>query len=136
MLIMGIDYGDKRTGVAISDPTGTISGRAFTVTMSERAALVRRLADIAREEKIEVIVVGKPLNMDGSAGPRAEACAALADELAAAAGLRVDMIDERLTTVSAYSYLRAGGKNARKGKKEVDAVAASIILQQYLDGMK
>jgi len=136
MLVMGIDHGEKRTGVAISDPTGTIAGRAFTVTMSERPALVRKLADIAREEKIEAVVVGKPLNMDGSAGPRAAGCAALAAELAAATGLRVSLADERLTTVAAYSYLRAGGKNARQGKKEVDAVAASIILQQYLDGLR
>ena len=132
MRVMAIDYGDAHTGVAVSDLTGLLSGYTDTIHSRRREEVVRRLGEIIGEYTVEELVLGYPKNMDGTLGPRAEKAAALAAELEAAFGLPVCLWDERRTTIDAHNILAAAGKDARKRKKTVDAVAAALILEGYL----
>ena len=132
MRIMAIDYGDAHTGVAISDPTGLLAGFTATVTAYRPEAAAEQIAALAREHGAEELVLGHPLNMDGSRGPRAEKAEAMAELLRTVTGLPVVLWDERRTTIDAHQILFNAGKNARKRKKVVDAVAASLILEGYL----
>ena len=133
MRIMAIDYGDAHTGVAVSDPTGTLAGFSTTVDAYRPETVVQRLALLAREHGAEELVLGYPRNMDGTLGPRAEKAEELAALLRTATGLPVVLWDERRTTVDAHQILRNNGRDGRKRKKLVDAVAASLILENYLD---
>ena len=132
MRVMAIDYGDAHTGVAVSDPTGLLAGYAAVVDGREAEAVAEKLAALAREHGAEELVLGHPLNMDGTRGPRAEKSEAFAELLRAASGLPVTLWDERRTTVDAHHILFRAGKNGKKRKKTVDAVAASLILEGYL----
>ena len=132
MRIMAIDYGDAHTGVAISDPTGLLAGFTATVTAYRPEAVAEQIASLAREHGAEELVLGHPLNMDGSRGPRAEKAEAMAELLRTVTGLPVVLWDERRTTIDAHQILFNAGKNAKKRKKMVDAVAASLILEGYL----
>ena len=132
MRIMAIDYGDAHTGVAVSDPTGFLTGFTATITAYRPEDAAERLAALAREHGAEELVLGHPRNMDGSRGPRAEKAEALAELLREASGLPVVLWDERRTTIDAHRILFQAGKNARQRKKTVDAVAASLILEGYL----
>ena len=132
MRIMAIDYGDAHTGVAVSDPTGLLAGFTTTITAYRPEAVAEQLAALAREHSAEELVLGHPLNMDGSRGPRAEKAEAMAELLRTVTGLPVVLWDERRTTIDAHQILFNAGKNARKRKKVVDAVAASLILEGYL----
>ena len=132
MRIMAIDYGDAHTGVAVSDPTGLLAGFTATITAYRPEAAAEQLAALAREHGAEELVLGHPLNMDGSQGPRAEKAEAMAELLRTVTGLPVVLWDERRTTIDAHQILFNAGKNARKRKKVVDAVAASLILEGYL----
>ncbi|MCI8801852.1 MAG: Holliday junction resolvase RuvX [Oscillibacter sp.] len=132
MRIMAIDYGDAHTGVAVSDPTGLLAGFTATITAYRPEAAAEQLAALAREHGAEELVLGHPLNMDGSRGPRAEKAEAMAELLRTVTGLPVVLWDERRTTIDAHQILFNAGKNARKRKKVVDAVAASLILEGYL----
>jgi putative Holliday junction resolvase len=132
MRIMAIDYGDAHTGVAVSDPTGLLAGFTTTITAYRPEAVAEQLAVLAREHSAEELVLGHPLNMDGSRGPRAEKAEAMAELLRTVTGLPVVLWDERRTTIDAHQILFNAGKNARKRKKVVDAVAASLILEGYL----
>ena len=132
MRIMAIDYGDAHTGVAVSDPTGLLAGFTTTITAYRPEAVAEQLAALAREHGAEELVLGHPLNMDGSRGPRAEKAEAMAELLRTVTGLPVVLWDERRTTIDAHQILFNAGKNARKRKKVVDAVAASLILEGYL----
>ena len=132
MRIMAIDYGDAHTGVAISDLTGLLAGYTDTIHTRRQEELVRRLGELIDEYGVTELVLGYPKNMDGSAGPRAEKAAAFAEVLEAAFSLPVHLWDERRTTVDAHNILFAAGQNARKRKKTVDAVAASLMLEGYL----
>lgn len=132
MRIMAIDYGDAHTGVAVSDPTGLLAGFTATITAYRPEAVAEQLAVLAREHSAEELVLGHPLNMDGSRGPRAEKAEAMAELLRTVTGLPVVLWDERRTTIDAHQILFNAGKNARKRKKVVDAVAASLILEGYL----
>ena len=132
MRIMAIDYGDAHTGIAVSDPTGLLAGFTTTVTAYRPEAVAEEIASLAREHGAEELVLGHPKNMDGSRGPRAEKAEAFAELLRAATGLPVVLWDERRTTIDAHQILFNAGKNARKRKKVVDAVAASLILEGYL----
>ena len=132
MRIMAIDYGDAHTGVAVSDPTGLLAGFTTTITAYRPEAVAEQLAVLAREHSAEELVLGHPLNMDGSRGPRAEKAEAMAELLRTVTGLPVVLWDERRTTIDAHQILFNAGKNARKRKKVVDAVAASLILDGYL----
>ncbi len=136
MKLMAVDYGDARTGVAFSDPYGKITGDAFTVAASSMTKASVALAALAEERGAELIVLGLPLNMDGSRGPRSEASEALAAMLRERTGLEVVLWDERLTTVDAHRILSEAGRRGKKRKERIDAVAASLILESYMDGMR
>ena len=133
MRILGIDYGDARTGLSVSDPSGLLAGSPSVIHEWNYERLVDRLAAFAAENRIEEIVLGWPKNMDGTAGPRAEKCEALARTLEERTGLPVTLWDERRTTVAAHDILHQSGKKSKKHRESVDAVAASLILQGYLD---
>ncbi len=132
MRIMAIDYGDAHTGIAISDPTGFLAGFTTVITAYRPEAVAEQVAALAREHGAEELVLGHPINMDGTRGPRAEKAEAMAELLKEATGLPVVLWDERRTTIDAHQILMTGGKNAKQRKKVVDAVAASLILEGYL----
>ena len=132
MRIMGIDYGDARTGVAISDLLCSIVGSAQVVPSRNTDKAVADIARLARENQVGEIAVGLPRNMDGTEGPRAELCRAFADRLREQTGLTVVMWDERRTTVEAHNILSQHNYHGKKRKDTVDAVAASLILEGYL----
>lgn len=132
MRIMAIDYGDAHTGIAVSDPTGLLAGFTTVVTAYRPEAVAQRVAELAREHGAEELVLGHPVNMDGSLGPRSEKARAMKALLEEATGLPVVLWDERRTTIDAHQILMGAGKNAKKRKKVVDAVAASLILEGYL----
>ena len=133
MRIMAIDYGDAHTGIAISDPTGFLAGFTTVIDAYRPEVVADRIAALAREHGVEELVLGHPINMDGTRGPRSEkahAMKALLEERIPA--LPVVLWDERRTTIDAHQILFNSGKNAKKRKKVVDAVAASLILEGYL----
>ena len=133
MKIAAVDLGDVRTGLAFSDLTGFIAGRAVTLTANSRAELVEKICAELKTERAEKVVVGLPLNMDGSEGDRALKAKSFAEILRDACGLPVVMWDERGTSVTANRLLSDAGKKRGKQRQKVDAVAASIILQSFLD---
>ena len=132
MRIMAIDYGDAHTGIAVSDPTGLLAGFTTVITAYRPEAVAQRVAELARQHGAEELVLGHPVNMDGSLGPRSEKAKAMQILLQEATGLPVILWDERRTTIDAHQILFQSGKNARQRKKVVDAVAASLILESYL----
>ena len=130
--IMGIDYGDARTGVAISDLLCSIVGTTYVVPSRVREKAVADIVRLARDNDVGTIVVGLPKNMDGTEGPRAALCREFAEVLRAATGLEIAMWDERRTTVEAHNILSEHNYHGKKRKNTVDAVAASLILEGYL----
>ena len=136
MRIMAIDYGDARTGVAISDATGLLAG--FTTVIHSRKAeqVATELHRLIEQHKVDELVMGFPRNMDGSEGPRAELCREFAAQVLEATGLEVTLWDERRTTVEAHNILSAHNYHGSKRKNTVDAVAASLILEGYLNFKK
>ena len=132
MRIMAIDYGDAHTGIAISDPTGFLAGFTTVIDAYRPEAVADRIAVLAKEHGVEELVLGHPINMDGTRGPRSEKARAMAELLKEATGLPVVLWDERRTTIDAHQILFNSGKNAKKRKKVVDAVAASLVLEGYL----
>ena len=133
---MAIDYGDARTGVAVSDPTGLLAGFTTVIQSRKPEVVVEELARLVRERGGEELVMGFPRNMDGTEGPRAELYRAFAGQLEEATGLRPVLWDERRTTIAAHDILHATGKKMKAHKKSVDAVAASLILEGYLTRRK
>ena len=136
MRIMAFDYGDAHTGVAISDPTGLLAGTATTIHSRKAEVVLEELARLVRENQVDEVVMGFPRNMDGTEGPRAQLYREFAQRVEEATGLKPVLWDERRTTVDAHRILFEGGKNAKKRKKTVDAVAASLILEGYLDFLR
>ena len=132
MRIMAIDYGDARTGVAISDPTGLLAGYTEVIHSRKGEQVCARLAELVEQYKVEELVMGFPRNMDGTEGPRAELYRAFAGEVEGATGLTPVLWDERRTTIEAHDILHASGKKMKNHKKTVDAVAATLILGGYL----
>ena len=130
--IMGIDYGDARTGVAISDLLCTIVGTTAVVNSHNTEKAIADIVRMAKENSVGEIVVGLPRNMDGTEGARAELCREFAGKLEQATGLKVTMWDERRTTVEAHNILSQHNYHGKKRKNTVDAVAASLILEGYL----
>ena len=130
---MAIDYGDARTGVALSDATGFLAGRTFLIKSRKEDVVLEELTTLARREGAQELVMGYPRNMDGTLGPRAEKYAAFAQRLKEATGLPVQLWDERRTTVDAHRILGDHGIRAKNRKDKVDAVAAALILEGYLD---
>ena len=136
MRIMAIDYGDAHTGIAISDPTGLLAGYTTTIDAYTPEKVAAGVKELAEKYGVEELVLGCPKNMDGSEGPRAEKARGFAALLEAETGLRVVLWDERRTTIDAHHILYNAGKNAKKRKKVVDAVAASLILEGYLTRLR
>lgn len=134
--IMGIDYGDARTGVAISDLLCSIVGSTCVVPSRNTEKAIADIVKLAKDNMVGQIVVGLPRNMDGSEGPRAELCREFAEKLKEATGLDVVMWDERRTTVEAHNILSEHNYHGKKRKNTVDAVAASLILEGYLNFRK
>ena len=132
MRVMAVDYGDARTGVAISDALGMLAG--FTTVIHSRRAeqVLDSLAQLVEQHRVDELVMGFPRNMDGTEGPRAQLYRDFAAALAARTGLEVRLWDERRTTIEAHQILHASGKRMKNHKKTVDAVAATLILEGYL----
>ncbi|MFM7262557.1 MAG: Holliday junction resolvase RuvX [Acidimicrobiales bacterium] len=134
MRVLGIDLGARRIGVAVSDISGTV---ATPLTVIHRSRSRRHdheaIANLVREEEAVAVVVGLPLNMDGSRGPAAKAAATEAGVLGTVVGVPVHLHDERLTTVTAERALREGGVRGKDRRSVVDKVAAAVLLQGWLD---
>jgi len=134
MRIMGLDFGDKRIGVAVSDPTGLIAqGLAVLERGKSLKADLLRVRDLAEKNEVETIVIGLPRNMDGSLGPQAEKVRMFGQKLAGLLDLPVKYWDERLTTMAAEKLLIQADVSRARRRKVIDKMAASLILQGYLD---
>ena len=138
MKIMAIDYGDVRTGVAVSDESLTLTGDAWVISSKNSHEIVLQVIEEAKQRGVSQIVVGFPRNMDGTVGTRAKKCEGFAESLRSAEKHEINIIlwDERLTTISANRILSEVGRFGKKRKKKVDAVAASLILESYLNHLK
>ena len=136
MIILAVDYGDKRTGIAVCDKLQILASPVCVLTEWNAEALAEKIIAVANEKKAEQIVVGLPKNMDGSKGFRAEACEALGELIKSKCDVPVVFWDERLTTVSAHRILSDNNVRGKKRKSVVDSVAAEIILQNYIDSLK
>ena len=132
MRIMAIDYGDAHTGIAISDPTGFLAGTTTTINSRKAEVVLEELDKLVKQYQVEELVMGFPKNMDGTEGPRADLYRDFAARVEEITGLKPVLWDERRTTIDAHRILFESGKNAKKRKKTVDAVAASLILEGYL----
>lgn len=132
---MAIDYGDARTGLAVSDPTATLAGDAWTVSEGRPRVLVSVILDEARRRGVERLVLGCPKNMDGSLGPRAEKTMELKALLEESSPIPVFLWDERRTTIAAHDILHANGRKMKSHRQKVDAVAATLILEGYLESL-
>lgn len=132
MKIMGIDYGDARTGIAISDLLCSIVGSTCVIPSRNRDKTLAQIKELCESNGVTEIVLGLPKNMDGSEGPRAQLCKEFAEVLREWTGLRVHMWDERRTTVEAHNILSEHNYHGKKRKNTVDAVAAALILEGYL----
>ena len=136
MRVLAIDYGDSRIGLAVSDPLGIIASPVGTIKSVGMKGDIDALAAKAKELGVQKIIVGLPMNMDGSEGVRAEISRKLAAVLSKVSGLSVELVDERLSTVSAERVLDEAGMRWDKRKKVVDTMSAQIILGTYLDKQK
>lgn len=136
MKIMSVDFGDARTGLAMCDKTEFLASPIGVVHEKRFEHAVEKVAAAAIENKAEAVIVGLPLNMNGSEGPRAELCRTFATELSEKISVPVRMWDERQTTVSAAGYLNQTDTRGKKRKEVIDAVAAVIILDSYLQWRK
>lgn len=139
MRVLGIDFGERRIGVAISDPEGRLAVPLATLERRSDRAAADELAELVRRERAEALVVGEPRNLDGSRGEAARRARRFAERLARATGLPCEMVDEALTSVEAESRLAAAGGSGRRRSRRlreagrVDQVAAQILLQDALD---
>ena len=132
MRIMAIDYGDAHTGIAISDPTGFLAGFPTVINAYRPEVVADQIAELVSQHGVEELVLGHPINMDGTRGPRSEKAHAMKALLEERISLPVVLWDERRTTIDAHQILFNSGKNAKQRKKVVDAVAASLILEGFL----
>ena len=134
MKVMGLDYGEARTGVALSDELGMMAhGLESIEHKGNDKKLLERICEIIKANKVSKIVIGYPLNMNATKGPRVEKTDAFIKKLEKETGLPVEKIDERLTTVAAHKTMTLLGVSAEKKKKIVDTISAEYILQMYLD---
>lgn len=136
MRIMGIDYGDARTGLAVSDEMNILVGEAWTLNEWNPERVADVIAQEAQKRNVGRLVLGLPKNMDGSEGPRAEKCRDFAELLRSKTDIELVMWDERRSSIEAHAILHANGKKEKKHHKTVDAVAASLILEGYLGTLR
>lgn len=133
MILMSIDYGDVRTGIALCDKSEMLAVPLTVITETDMEMLTKKISSLAAEHRVEELIVGLPKNMDGSKGFRAQKCEAFRDLLEKECGKTVRMWDERGTTLSAHTLLNDTNTRGKKRKAVVDQQAATIILQDYLD---
>ncbi len=136
MVIMAVDYGDVRTGLAVCDKNQILASPVTVITQSDSEKLIDTIIDFADEYKVQLFVVGLPKNMDGSEGFRADACKEFAKKLSEKSALPTEMYDERLTTVMAHHALNATNVKGKKRKAVVDSVSAVMILEDYMASRK
>lgn len=137
MRIMGIDYGDARTGIAVSDPLLiTAQGLESIKHGSDEKKLIERIGELIKEYNVDLIVIGFPINMNATIGPRAEKTQSFIEKLISRFNIPVEKMDERLTTVSAHRTMTEMGVSKDKKKDIVDTISATYILQTYLDKIK
>lgn len=136
MKIMAVDLGDARTGLACCDRTEYLAAPIGVIEDKNPGSVLQKVAAAAEEYAAEEIIVGLPINMDGSKGPRAQLCESFAQRLGELVQVPVRLWDERSTTVSAIGYLNTTNTRGKKRKAVVDAVAATIILESYLNYRK
>ncbi|MEY2490361.1 MAG: putative pre6S rRNA nuclease [Verrucomicrobiota bacterium] len=132
--ILGVDFGQARIGIAVSDELGLLAHPVKTIPASRDAA--RQIGEIVREKNVECVVIGLPRHMNGSVGEAAGEALAFAEKLRTLLPCEVVTWDERLTTIAANHALRDGGRKTRDSRNVVDQVAAQMILQGYLDGLQ
>jgi len=130
---LGLDVGDKRIGVALSDPQGLLASPFTIISRRDETADIKAITDIVSQHQVEQIIVGLPRSMDGSLGQQAEKVKTFIQSLCRHTDVPVKFRDERLTTVSAKRLMRAVRTKKAKGKAQDDAIAAALILQGYLD---
>lgn len=130
---LGVDYGDKRTGLAECDISGLIAGGIGTISEGGMRKTAQRVAEEAEKRSCKKIIIGLPKNMDGSEGPRADVIKAFGALLAELTAIPIDYYDERMTTMVAYRFLGETGTYGKKRKETVDTLSAQIILQNYID---
>ncbi len=136
MKIMAVDLGLARTGIAVCDPMEQLASPVTVLAEPDLDRLVGKVAALAAEHRAERLVVGLPRNMDGSCGESAHRAEAFAAALEAAGGIPTVLWDERMTTLSAIGYLNQTDTRGKKRKAVIDAVAATVILQDYLDARR
>lgn len=136
MRVMGIDYGDARTGLAVSDEMNILVGEAWTVSEWNPEIVAQTVVREAKTRNVQRLVLGLPKNMDGTEGPRAEKCREFGEKLRELCDIELVFWDERRSSIEAHNILHANGKKEKKHRRQVDAVAASIILEGYLGTMR
>ena len=134
--ILGVDFGDVRTGLAVSDPSRMLALCLETVRAEGMANAVAAVCEIAKRERVSAIIVGLPVNMDGSHGHRAERAKKFAEQLEATLEIPTETVDERMTTMQASRYLNETDTRGKKRKAAIDTLSAQIILQTALDKLK
>ena len=132
MKILAVDFGDARTGLAVCDKDELIASPLTVINDGYKERGIEKIIAAAKENRVEEIVVGNPINMNGTAGPRSELCRSVADALAEKSGISVRLWDERSTTVSAIGILNQTDVRGKKRKAVIDAVAAVLILESYM----
>lgn len=133
MRALGIDFGEKRIGLAISDPDGRFALPLTTLERRNDRAALRQIAEIARREGVGRLVLGEPKGLDGEGGAATERVRRFGERLAAMTGLPLELVDEALTSAEAAERLREAGIGSRREPGRIDAVAAQILLQEVLD---
>lgn len=136
MVILSVDYGDARTGVAVCDKMEILASPVGVIHEGYKPKVIAKLSEIIKEKKPELIVVGHPVNMDGTRGERAQKCADFAAKLQEETGIETKLFDERLTTVSAHRILSDNNVRGQKRKNVVDAVSAVMILEGFMRSRK
>lgn len=134
--LLGVDFGDARTGLAYSDDLWITSVGAGTLKSYDMVKTAASVAEKAKEINADIIVIGKPLNMDGTEGFRVEHVMQFAEELKKVTDIKIEFIDERRTTIQAYGILDELGTYGKKRKAAIDTLSAEIILQSYMDKNK
>lgn len=136
MRILGVDFGEARMGLAVSDPTGFLAGGIGTVKVTGLKNAAESVAQKVKEYEAGLVVIGLPKNMNGSEGERAERTKLFAQTVEELSGVKTELVDERRTTILAAGYMSETGTFGKKRKEAIDTLSAQIILQTYLDKRK